>query len=114
MEYTPGQEVEQLGLHVVHQAGGGGSLPPDLLSGVQSSKILVLLQPGWPSLMAATPTPSPRILSWPFSGEQVIKAAGLSLGTSSGHSGKNLPNNQFTNLKCSASTQVKMEKGSCL
>ena len=30
MEYTPGQEVEQLGLHVGHQVGSGGSLPLDL------------------------------------------------------------------------------------
>ena len=38
MEYTPGQAVEQLVLHVVHQAGGGGSLPLGLFGDVQAAR----------------------------------------------------------------------------
>ena len=39
MEYTPGQEVEQLGLHVGHQVGSGGSLPLDLPGDGQAAAI---------------------------------------------------------------------------
>ena len=38
MEYTPGQAVEHLGLHGVHQAGGGGSLPLGLHGDVQAAR----------------------------------------------------------------------------
>ena len=69
-----------------------------------------LLQPGWPSFMVATPTSSPRILSWPFKWDAGHQGCRLLLAHHQGSLREDLPNKNCTsNLKCSA--QATIQKG---
>ena len=77
MEYTPGQAVEQLVLHVVHQAGGGGSLPLGLPGDVQAARSWFCFfsqdgHPLWWRLLYPLHGSCPGSCN----GAQVIKAAG--------------------------------------
>ena len=110
MEYTPGQAVEQLGVFKVYikLQVVAGFLFISLMRSKQQDPHL--LQPGWPSFMVATPTSSPRILSWPFKWDAGHQGCRLLLAHHQGFLREDLPNKNCTsNLKCSA--QATIQKG---